>query len=75
MKRGATIPEALLERLRFLPDDMDFLLRPCHAGMCRFESLKDGSLKLDDIWLMNQYLDNESHNRAEIRSYYDGKRT
>lgn len=42
--------------------------------MCRYESLTDGSLTLDDVWLMNQYMDNESHNRAEIRDFY-GKRT
>ena len=74
MRRGGSIPEALDDRLKALPDGMDFLIRPVREGMCRFESLKDGTLSLDDIWIMNEYLDNEAHNRAEIRDFY-GKRT
>lgn len=71
MKRGSPIPQALDEKLRSLPDGLDFLIRPVREGMCRFESLKDGTLSIDDIWLMNQYLDNESHNRAEVRKFYE----
>lgn len=46
-------------------------MRPVIHGMCRFESLKDGTLDLADIALMNdaldvqadnQYLVNESNN-------------
>lgn len=36
---------------------MDWVLRPVVRGMCRFESLKDGSIDLDDIALMNDALD------------------
>lgn len=42
--------------------------------MCRYESLRDGSLTLEDVYLMNQYLDNEMHNRAEWRRITNGKR-
>lgn len=42
--------------------------------MCRYESLRDGSLTLEDVFLMNTYLDNEAHNRAEMRRIFHGKR-
>jgi len=32
-------------------------MRPVVKGMCRFESLKDGSIDLADIALMNEALD------------------
>jgi hypothetical protein len=31
-------------------------MAPVHAGMCRYESLKDGTLDLADIALMNDSL-------------------
>ncbi len=34
--------------------------------MCRFESLKDGTLTLEDVAIMVTYLDNEAHNLSEI---------
>ena len=34
-------------------------MRPVIKGMCKFESLKDGTLDLADIALMNDALDNE----------------
>lgn len=40
-----------------LPDGDGFVLRPCLEGMCRFESLKDGTLSLADVALMNDALD------------------
>ncbi|MCH7331351.1 hypothetical protein MMP70_16885 [Acinetobacter modestus] len=39
-----------------MPDQEDWLLRPVIKGMCRFESLKDGTLDLADIALMNDAL-------------------
>lgn len=39
-----------------LPGGEDWLLRPVIKGMCRYESLKDGTLSLDDIALMNDAL-------------------
>jgi len=32
-------------------------MRPVAAGMCRYESLKDGTLSLLDFAIMNDYLD------------------
>ena len=47
-----------------LPDGEDWLLRPVVRGMCRFESLKDGTLDLCDIALMNDSLDVIDENRV-----------
>jgi hypothetical protein len=61
-----------------LPDGADYLLRPVARGMCRYESLKDGTLTLEDVFLMNTYLDNETYNRTAVRRYLsaeNGERT
>lgn len=47
-----------------LPNGEDWLLRPVVRGMCRFESLKDGTLDLTDIALMNDSLDVIDENRV-----------
>jgi len=47
-----------------LPDGEDWLLRPVVRGMCRYESLKDGSLDLSDIALMNDALDVVAENQV-----------
>lgn len=39
-----------------MPGGEDWLLAPVTAGMCRFESLRDGTLGLEDIALMNDAL-------------------
>lgn len=40
-----------------LPGGEDWLLRPVVKGMCRYESLKNGELDLEDVALMNDALD------------------
>ncbi len=50
-----------------LPNGEDWLLRPVAKGMCRFESLKDGSVDLADVALMNELLDVMAEN-AVIQS-------
>lgn len=47
-----------------LPDGEDWLLRPVVRQMCRYESLKDGTLDLCDIALMNETLDVVEENRV-----------
>jgi hypothetical protein len=42
----------------------DWLLRPVLKGLCKFESLKDCSLDLADIALMNDALDVMDENEA-----------
>lgn len=58
-----------------LPDGIDFLIRPVREGMCRYESLKDGTLTLEDVFLMNCYLDNEVINQRILREWRDGERS
>jgi len=40
-----------------MPDGEDWLLRPVAQGWCKYESLKDGSVDLEDIARMNDYID------------------
>jgi len=40
-----------------LPNQEDWLFRPVIKGMCKYESLIDGTLDLADIALMNDALD------------------
>ena len=40
----------------------DWLLRPVIAGCCRYESLLDGSLSLEDMAVMNEALDVQAEN-------------
>ena len=40
-----------------MPNQEDWLLRPVIKGMCKYESLIDGTLDLADIALMNDALD------------------
>lgn len=47
-----------------LPEGEDWLLRPVVRGMCRYESLKDGSLDLSDVALMNDALDVVAENQV-----------
>lgn len=37
-------------------------MRPVIRGVCRFESLKDGVLTLEDVALMNEALDVQDEN-------------
>lgn len=45
----------------------DWLMRPVLEGLCRFESLKDGSLALFDLMLMNEALDVKYENERRYR--------
>ncbi|MBI6182678.1 MULTISPECIES: DUF6889 family protein [Serratia] len=52
-----------------MPNGRSFLLRPVHARMCSYESLKDGTLTLADIALMNESLDVEAENRYLLKKW------
>ena len=41
----------------------DWLFRPVLRGLCKYESLKDGSINLFDIVKMNESLDVEAENQ------------
>ena len=44
-----------------------WLLRPVRAGLCRFESLVDGTLSLCDVADLNEFLDVEAENDRRAR--------
>lgn len=44
----------------------DWLLRPVLRGMCKFESLIDGTLDLENVALMNDALDVEAENANRV---------
>ncbi len=45
-----------------MADGMSWLLHPVRKGMCKYESLLDGTLSLVDIANMNDYLNVEMVN-------------
>ena len=51
-----------------MANQRDWELRPCGAGMCKYESLLDCTLDIVDIADMNEWLDAKSENEAR---YYD----
>jgi len=51
----------------------DTLLRPVINGMCKFESLKDGTLDLEDIATMNEALDVTHENDRRARKAMEPK--
>lgn len=48
-------------------DGEDWLMRPVGEGMCRYESLLDGTLDLADIARMNEFLDVRAENEKRFR--------
>lgn len=48
-------------------DDEDWLMRPVLEGMCRYESLKNGELDLEDVAMMNESLTVRSENERRYR--------
>ncbi len=44
-------------------ENEDWLMRPVLAHLCRYESLKDGTLGLIDVAIMNEALDVEAENK------------
>ncbi|QIP56828.1 DUF6889 family protein [Hafnia alvei] len=47
----------------------DYLLRPVEAGLISYPELKDGSVDLADIALMNDYLDMKADNQYRIEKW------
>jgi hypothetical protein len=48
----------------------EWVLAPVHAGMCRYESLIDGTLSLHDIARMTEFLDVRAENEARAQEAY-----
>ncbi|MCJ2036397.1 DUF6889 family protein [Methylobacterium sp. J-068] len=81
MRERAEIQAQGDEPLRFtvaeLPSGRSWLMRPVERGMCRYESLKDGTLDLADLALMNETLavaiENESRARLAAKQAEEGR--
>jgi len=52
---------------------MDYLIRPVREGLITYANLRDGSLVLEDIFILNRYLDNEVHNRRVAEKIVERK--
>lgn len=50
-----------------MSDGEDWLFRPVLEGMCKYESLVDGTLNLEDIARMNDALDVKYENEKRFR--------
>ncbi|WP_443111515.1 DUF6889 family protein [Burkholderia sp. FERM BP-3421] len=53
--------------MRTLPGGEDWILAPVLEGLCTFESLKDGTLDLADVALLNDALAVRADNHAALR--------
>lgn len=49
-----------------LPNDEGYLMRPVLHGMCNYTDLKNGTLSLDDVCLMNLALDVQEENERLV---------
>lgn len=49
-----------------MPDETDWLMRPVMEGMCRYESLEDGTLDLEAVARMNDALDVRAENQRRF---------
>jgi len=50
-----------------MPDGEEYLLRPVLEGMCKYESLKDCTIDLEDITRMNAAIDVKYENERRYR--------
>lgn len=50
-----------------MTDGEDWVLRPCVEGLCQYESLKNGTIDLEDLSRMNDALDVKAENETKYR--------
>lgn len=51
-------------------EEEDWVMRPVLEGLCKYESLKDGTLDLADIERMNEALDVRAENQYRAEEAY-----
>ena len=51
-----------------MPDDEDWLMRPVLDGLCKYESLLDGTLTLEDVARLNDALDVRAENERRFQA-------
>lgn len=56
-----------------MADGEGWVMRPVERGMCKYESLKDGSLDLCDIAIMNEALDVDDENRRRVAEWVNDR--
>lgn len=54
-----------------MQDGEDWLMRPVLRGLCRYESLVEGKLRLIDFARMNEALDVEAENQRRATTLKD----
>jgi hypothetical protein len=54
-------------------DNEDWIVRPALEGMCKYESLKDGTLDLEDVARMNAALDVKAENQRRLNRAQEDK--
>lgn len=52
-----------------MQDGEGWLLRPVNHGLCRYESLLNGSIDLADIARMNESIDVDNENRIRLTEW------
>ena len=50
-----------------MPENEDWVMRPVLKRMCLYESLKNGTIDLEDIAKMNDAIDVENENERRYR--------
>jgi hypothetical protein len=55
-------------------DDEDWIMRPVLEGLCRYESLINGTLDLVDVARMNEALDVKGENMARMNDALEDHR-
>lgn len=55
-----------------MPDGEDYVLRPVMEGLCRYESVVDGTLSLADLARLNDALDIRDENAHRAREAANG---
>jgi hypothetical protein len=54
-----------------MSEGLDWVMRPVLEGLCKYESLKDGTLDLNDIARLNEALSVRDENRARISDAHE----
>lgn len=55
-------------------DEEDYVMRPVLEGLCKYESLIDGTLGMFDVARMNEALDIKYENEARVHEAMEDSR-
>lgn len=56
-----------------LYDELDFVMDPVLAGLCSYESVRDGTVSLMDLAIMNDALEAKRENERRARKASETK--